>query len=117
MHFKNGFVSNTCTIKCQNKTENHIIIDILINNAGVSSSGMSWKLSIDEWNHTLNSNITTAFLASKHAIPMMRERQWGRIINIASVVAQIGMPGTSAYAASKSLSISAIISCFDFSSK
>ena len=77
-------------------------VDILINNAGVSSSGMSWKLSIDEWNHTLNSNITTAFLASKHAIPMMRERQWGRIINIASVVAQIGMPGTSAYAASKS---------------
>ena len=76
-------------------------IDILINNAGVTRSGMSWKLSLDDWQDTLAVNLTGPFLCTKHVLAGMRERGWGRIINITSVVAQTGFPGTSAYAASK----------------
>jgi len=70
--------------------------DILINNAGTSSSGVSWKLSFEEWNRTVSTNLNSVFLTTKHALPAMREKKWGRIVNISSVVAQLGMPGTSA---------------------
>jgi 3-oxoacyl-[acyl-carrier protein] reductase len=76
-------------------------IDILINNAGLSLNGVTWKLGIDEWNKVLAVNLTGPFLCSKHVLPVMREGGWGRIIYMSSVVPQIGVPGTSAYAATK----------------
>ena len=76
-------------------------IDILVNNAGISMSGMSWKMELIDWMTTLNTNLTSAFLCTKSALPYMRENNWGRIINVSSVVAQTGFIGTSAYAASK----------------
>lgn len=76
-------------------------IDILINNAGISIDGMSWKLGLDDWNKVLSVNLTGPFLCIKHTLPLMRQSGWGRIINITSVVSQIGVPGTSAYSASK----------------
>lgn len=76
-------------------------IDILVNNAGISSSSISWKMDLEHWNNTLNVNLTSTFLVCKHVIPHMRKNEWGRIINNSSVVAQSGMPGTTAYAASK----------------
>jgi len=76
-------------------------IDILINNAGVSINAMSWKMKADDWNKVLSVNLTGPFLCTKHALPLMKENNWGRIIYMSSVVAQIGVPGTSAYAATK----------------
>jgi len=76
-------------------------IDILINNSGISLDAISWKLGYEEWKKVLNVNLNGAFLCSKAVLPDMRRRKWGRIINISSVVAQIGVPGTSGYAASK----------------
>lgn len=76
-------------------------IDILVNNAGISISGMTWKMDLADWTTTLNTNLTSAFLCTKYALPYMRENAWGRIINVSSVVAQTGFIGTSAYAASK----------------
>ena len=76
-------------------------IDLLINNAGISRSAMSWKTELDAWNETLSVNLTAPFLTSKAVVPGMRERKYGRIINISSVVAQAGAIGTAAYAASK----------------
>ncbi len=76
-------------------------IDVVINNAGVSKSAMSWKMSLDDWNETLAVNLTGPFLVSKYVLPKMREKKSGRIINISSVVAQTGFAGTAAYAASK----------------
>ncbi len=76
-------------------------IDILINNAGISKSAMSWKMSSEDWSETLSINLNAPFYLSKYAIPHMRQHEWGRIINISSVVAQSGFIGTSAYAASK----------------
>ena len=77
-------------------------IDVLINNAGKSMSGMSWKQSLEDWDDLIRTNLTAPFLVCKHVLPHMREREYGRIINVSSVVAHIGMPGTTAYAASKS---------------
>jgi NAD(P)-dependent dehydrogenase (short-subunit alcohol dehydrogenase family) len=76
-------------------------IDVLINNAGLSLNGMSWKMKTDDWNKVLAVNLTGPFLCSKHVLPIMKENNWGRVIYMSSVVAQIGVPGTAAYAATK----------------
>ncbi len=76
-------------------------IDILINNAGISINAMSWKLSADDWNKVLSVNLTGPFLCTKYVLPLMKENKFGRIMYISSVVPQIGVPGTAAYAASK----------------
>lgn len=77
-------------------------IDILINNAGIPFSGMSWKQSSDQWNEIQMVNITAPFLVSKYCIPHLRNNTGSKIIYISSVVAHRPLPGTSAYAASKS---------------
>ena len=76
-------------------------IDVLINNAGISKSAMSWKTDAEAWKATMAINLDAPFYLAKHAIPHMRLNKWGRIINITSIVAQTGFVGTSAYAASK----------------
>jgi NAD(P)-dependent dehydrogenase (short-subunit alcohol dehydrogenase family) len=76
-------------------------IDVLINNAGISKSNVSWKTTADEWNQTMAINLNAPFFLSQAVIPSMRANAFGRIINITSVVAQTGFVGTSAYAASK----------------
>ncbi len=76
-------------------------IDVLINNAGVSESGVSWKTSAESWRRTMQVNLDAPFYLSQTVIPLMRAQKFGRIINISSVVAVTGVVGTSAYAASK----------------
>lgn len=76
-------------------------VDVVVNAAGITASGMSWKMSGEEWQKTMDINLTGPFYAIKHALPYMREANFGRIINISSIVAQTGVIGTSAYAASK----------------
>ena len=76
-------------------------IDVLINNAGISISNISWKTSAEEWNKTIAINLNAPFFLSQAVIPSMRSNSFGRIINITSVVAQTGFVGTSAYTASK----------------
>lgn len=76
-------------------------IDVLVNNAGISTSGISWKLELEDWRRVLDVNASGTFLCIKHVLPFMRSQGTGRIINIVSVVGQTGMPGTAAYSASK----------------
>ena len=76
-------------------------VDILINNAGISIDGMSWKLANSSFEKTIETNLFGPFYCTKAVLPGMRERLWGRVINISSVVGQIGVVGASAYAASK----------------
>jgi NAD(P)-dependent dehydrogenase (short-subunit alcohol dehydrogenase family) len=74
----------------------------LVNNAGISGarSGPIEALSLEEWNRRLATNLTGVFLLTKHAVPLLRERQ-GAIVNIASTRATQSEPHTEAYAASK----------------
>jgi NAD(P)-dependent dehydrogenase (short-subunit alcohol dehydrogenase family) len=76
-------------------------IDVLINNAGVSHSAMTWKTESEAWKNTLAINLDAPFYLSKAVIPHLRAQKGGSIINVSSVVAQTGYVGTSAYAASK----------------
>jgi NAD(P)-dependent dehydrogenase (short-subunit alcohol dehydrogenase family) len=76
-------------------------VDVLINNAGISRSAMSWKQTDEEWAQTLAVNLTAPFLLCRELIPHMRTNGWGRIINMTSIVGQTGAIGTAAYAASK----------------
>jgi NAD(P)-dependent dehydrogenase (short-subunit alcohol dehydrogenase family) len=76
-------------------------IDVVINNAGISRSSISWKTELEAWKETMAINLDAPFLVSKAVSPIMRDQRSGRIINITSIVAQTGMIGTAAYAASK----------------
>ena len=74
----------------------------LINLAGMSISRLAVETSAGDWDEVMNVNLRGTFLMCRALIkPMMRQR-WGRIINVSSVVARTGVPGTAAYAASKS---------------
>lgn len=76
-------------------------VHILVNNAGVSADMLTVRLSEEDWDRVLDTNLKGAFLTSKAALrPMMRQR-WGRIINIASVSAFTGNVGQASYAAAK----------------
>jgi len=76
-------------------------IEVLVNNAGIPFSGLSWKQSLSNWQEVFNVNTTAAWLMSKYCIPQMRTHNTGRIIYISSIVAHRPLAGTSAYAASK----------------
>lgn len=76
-------------------------VELLINNAGIPYSGLSWKQSLESWQEIFNVNTTGAWLLSKHCIPQMRIHEKGRILYISSIVAHRPLAGTSAYAASK----------------
>jgi len=73
----------------------------LINCAGVTHSAFAHKTKIEDWNHVINVNLNGTYYMIRAMLPIMREQNFGRIINLSSVVAQTGVIGTSAYAASK----------------
>jgi NAD(P)-dependent dehydrogenase (short-subunit alcohol dehydrogenase family) len=74
----------------------------LINGAAITYDVFAHKSNPHDWAKTINVNLTGSFNMIRALLPIMREQQYGRIINISSVVAQKGSFGTSAYAASKS---------------
>lgn len=76
-------------------------LDILVNNAGIAMDRSFLKMSNEEWNRVLAVNLTGPFHCCKMAVPKMIEGGWGRIVNISSVVGQVGNFGQSNYAASK----------------
>lgn len=76
-------------------------IDILVNNAAISEPRPIAELTLADWDHTIGVNLTSAFLMTQRVLVNMRPRQWGRIINVASVAAQNGGRVGPHYAASK----------------
>ena len=76
-------------------------VDVLVNNAGITRDGLLMRMSDEDWDRVLQTNLKGAFLCSRAALrPMLRQR-WGRIINIASIVGIIGNAGQANYAAAK----------------
>lgn len=76
-------------------------IDVLINNAGIAHFGLLTDMTPDEWNHIINTNLSSAFYTCKHAIPYMLAKKSGCIINISSVWGSVGASMEVAYSASK----------------
>jgi 3-oxoacyl-[acyl-carrier protein] reductase len=76
-------------------------IDILINNAGIARPQPIEEISEQDWDDVMDTNLKSCFLVTKAVVPGMRARQWGRIVNISSVAAQVGGIIGPHYAASK----------------
>ncbi len=76
-------------------------IDILINNAGINIRKPITDFTAEEWHRVLDTNLTSAFLMCRAFIPQMKERKYGRIINITSMMSHISIPNRTAYSASK----------------
>jgi len=76
-------------------------LDILVNNAGITRDQLIMRLSDEDWDAVLDTNLKGAYLCSKLASRHMLRARWGRIINISSVVGQMGNAGQANYAAAK----------------
>jgi 3-oxoacyl-[acyl-carrier protein] reductase len=76
-------------------------LDILINNAAITKDGLAMRMKLEDWDAVIRTNLTGAHLCSQQALAIMMRARAGRIINIASVVAQMGNAGQSNYVAAK----------------
>ncbi len=76
-------------------------VDILVNNAGITRDGLIMRMKDDDWDAVLNVNLKGAFLCTRTAFKVMSKQRYGRIINIASIVGQMGNAGQANYCASK----------------
>ncbi|WMS44381.1 3-hydroxybutyrate dehydrogenase [Acuticoccus sp. MNP-M23] len=76
-------------------------VDILINNAGIQHVAPIEDFPDEKWNAIIAINLSSAFHTTKHAVPLMKARGWGRIINTASAHALVASPAKSAYVAAK----------------
>lgn len=81
--------------------EDYAAIDILVNNAGVTADNLLVRMSFDDWERVLRTNLTGAFALTKEVVRGMIKRRWGRVINVSSVVGMMGNAGQANYAASK----------------
>jgi 3-oxoacyl-[acyl-carrier protein] reductase len=76
-------------------------VDILVNNAGIASALSPAQVTEAHWHETIRVNLTSVFLVTQRALPAMRAKKWGRIINLSSVAAQYGGIVGQQYSASK----------------
>ena len=76
-------------------------IDILVNNAGITRDGTFHRMSATQWQEVINTNLNSVFNVTRPVIEGMRERRWGRIIQISSINGQKGQYGQANYAAAK----------------
>jgi 3-oxoacyl-[acyl-carrier protein] reductase len=76
-------------------------IDILVNNAGITRDTLLMRMTDDQWNAVIQTNMTSVFLCTQAAIKPMIKARYGRVISISSVVGLIGNPGQANYATSK----------------
>ncbi|RVQ67604.1 acetoacetyl-CoA reductase [Croceicoccus ponticola] len=77
-------------------------IDVVVNNAGITRDSVLHKMTWEDWNEVMRINLGGCFNMAKATFPGMRERKWGRIVNIGSVNGQAGQYGQVNYAAAKS---------------
>ncbi|NWB95665.1 3-hydroxybutyrate dehydrogenase [Pseudomonas gingeri] len=76
-------------------------VDILVNNAGIQHVATVEEFPVERWDAIIAINLSSVFHSTRLALPGMRARGWGRIVNIASVHGQVGSVGKSAYVAAK----------------
>ncbi|WP_066778332.1 acetoacetyl-CoA reductase [Sphingomonas sp. CCH5-D11] len=77
-------------------------VDVLVNNAGITRDGTILKMTYQMWKDVMDTNLGGCFNMAKAVFPGMRERGWGRIVNIGSINGQAGQYGQVNYAAAKS---------------
>jgi 3-oxoacyl-[acyl-carrier protein] reductase len=76
-------------------------VEVLVNNAGTTADGLVARMSDEQWQRVIDTNLTGAFHTIRRAAPKMMRARWGRIVNVSSVGAHRGGPGQANYAAAK----------------
>jgi len=76
-------------------------VDVVINNAGVADSTAVYEMSLETWHQVIETNLTSAFLCSRAAFRVMKDKGRGRIVNIGSISARVPRANSPAYTASK----------------
>ena len=76
-------------------------VEILVNNAGITKDGLALRMKRADWDAVLTTNLTGSFLCIQQVLPPMMKARWGRIVNISSVVGEMGNAGQANYSASK----------------
>lgn len=87
---------------CARVEADHGPVDVVVNNAGITRDGVLHKMTFDDWNEVMRINLGGCFNMAKATFPGMRDRGWGRIVNIGSINGQAGQYGQVNYAAAKS---------------
>jgi acetoacetyl-CoA reductase len=87
---------------CQQVAEEVGPIDVLVNNAGITRDGTLLKMTFEDWYDVMRINLGGCFNMAKACFPGMKDRSWGRIVNIGSINGQAGQYGQVNYAAAKS---------------
>lgn len=99
----------TCDISSQESIEaliegvfkEHGRLDILVNNAGITKDNLLLRMSDEEFDDVIHTNLRSVFVACRAALKPMMRGKWGRIINLGSVAGVVGNPGQANYAAAK----------------
>jgi 3-oxoacyl-[acyl-carrier protein] reductase len=99
----------TCDIASQQSIEDligkvfddHGRLDILVNNAGITKDNLLLRMTDEEFDDVINTNLRSVFVACRAALKPMMRGKWGRIINLGSVAGVVGNPGQANYAAAK----------------
>jgi NAD(P)-dependent dehydrogenase (short-subunit alcohol dehydrogenase family) len=102
LHQGNVGSADDCRRTVGEVLEAHGRLDVLVNNAGITSDKTVMKMTDEDWYRVIAVNLSGAFFMSQAALPHMIERGSGRIINISSIIGEIGNIGQANYAASKS---------------
>ncbi len=77
------------------------VCDILINNAGINNRKAIDEFTLDEWNEILGVNLTGPFLCSRAFVPGMKEKKWGRILNMTSIMSHVSLANRTGYSTTK----------------
>ncbi len=85
----------------KSEIKDKVRLDVLVNNAGITKDGLLVRMKREQWEQVLNVNLTGSFICLQQAAKIMMKQRYGRIINITSVVGQMGNAGQANYAASK----------------
>ncbi|OIO59002.1 MAG: 3-oxoacyl-ACP reductase [Verrucomicrobia bacterium CG_4_10_14_3_um_filter_43_23] len=96
-------VGNSAAVNaaCADILKEHECIDILVNNAGITRDGLLVRMSEEDWDAVIQTNLNSVFYWTKALLRPMTQKRWGRIVNVSSVVALMGNAGQANYCAAK----------------